>query len=696
MKKIAIISNIPITADDHKDVLNRIFSNVSIKVVPISESCGSRIDADAALVTATDIVPYAQKYLRPETVIVQGSYTLLKEQLEKIKQLERLGNITVVHENRRATMTRLTLLQRLGIPREHLRAWYPGLKEEALTGQIISFSSAALPKGVTPALQISGRRLSVTSIFELALGLGVQDITSMKEFSEYCSLVCTQFRPSVDDLPIGDFNAMVGNEVPKKGLVAFTQSMSIFYCDEYVSSLVGSTVQDLIGKHLFEAFPFLRSCKIHTGDQDQEQIVVHSGETYTIKLNLVLQTGRETGYLYISDYWVEEQRQMQLRRQVSGSEAKAKYSFRDIVGSSPALIECKNIAYRMAYSNSNILITGATGVGKELFAQSIHNASERRNQPFIAVNCDAIVESLLESELFGYEKGAFTGASKNGKQGLFELAHKGTLFLDEIGEMPLHLQVRLLRVLQEKEVVRVGGNQVIMVDVRVIAATNQDIPSMIQRKEFRSDLFYRLNVLPLYIPPLSSRKEDIYAAMRIFSARTRRFLSVYAGSKRADDALFLHGQRKRTAQLRRISGEPRNLRGESIRSPILHPKRGSGSAVQHRHKNLPAKRDALRRGRLRADSACNISNKYDRYRRRAQEHPHLSQQFGHVDFGSRHSKTFGRDGRSISDYGFPRPRRCAFDRKGTLCFEKILFYIIVAPNAEPAHPIIPIYFLKRD
>lgn len=509
MKTIAIISNIPITADNHKATLNSVFSNVSIKVVPICDLQGEQIEADVALVTAMDIVPYAKKHLSPGTVIVLGTYTLLKEQLEKIKRLELTGDITVIHENRRAALTRVTLLQRLGISRDRLRIWYQGMKEESLTGQIVSFSSAAIPKGVTPAVQIHGRMMSVTTLFELALGLGVQDITSNKEFLNYCDRVCTHFVPSQNDLTIGEIDAMIGSEIPKKGLIAFTQSMIIFYCDEYASSLMGSTVDDLIGKNLFEAFPFLRSCKIHTGDHDQEQIVAYNGETYAVKVNLVLQTKKETGYVYISDYWEDEQRQVQLRRQVTGRKSKAKYSFRDIVGSSPALIECKNIAYRMAGSNSNVLITGATGVGKELFAQSIHNASERRNEPFVAVNCGAIVESLLESELFGYEKGAFTGANKNGKPGLFELAHKGTLFLDEIGEMPLHLQVRLLRVLQEKEVVRVGGNQVIMVDVRVIAATNKDIPQMIEKHQFRSDLFYRLNVLPLYIPPLSSRKEDI-------------------------------------------------------------------------------------------------------------------------------------------------------------------------------------------
>ena len=509
MKKIVIISNIPMTADNHKTMLKSIFSNVSIDVVPVSEAHAGKIAGDVALVTAMDIVPYAQKYLRPGAVIVQSSYTLLKEQLEEIRRLAQRGPVTIVHENFRAASTRMTLLQRLGIPRGRMNLWYPGIGEERITGSVVLFANVALPLGTVPALRIMGRTLTPTSIFELALGLGIHDITSEPAFNAYCQRVCTQFSPSIDDLSVSEFNTMVGNEMPQRGLVAFTQRRTIFYCDTYVASLAGKPVGDLIGQKLFGAFPFLRSCEIHRGNAAQEQLVVREGKTYAVKLNLVMQTGRETGYLQISDYWEEEQRQGKLRRQVSGSKSKAKYTFEDIVGSSAKIAECKKIARRMACSNSSVLISGATGVGKELFAQSIHNISGRKNQPFIAINCGAIVESLLESELFGYEKGAFTGANKGGKQGLFELAHKGTLFLDEIGEMPQHLQVRLLRVLQEKEIVRVGGDMIIPVDVRVIAATNKDIPHMVRQREFRSDLFYRLNVLPLHIPPLSERREDI-------------------------------------------------------------------------------------------------------------------------------------------------------------------------------------------
>ncbi|MFA7573379.1 MAG: sigma 54-interacting transcriptional regulator [Lutispora sp.] len=194
----------------------------------------------------------------------------------------------------------------------------------------------------------------------------------------------------------------------------------------------------------------------------------------------------------------------------------AKYNFEDIVGESEQIKNTINQAKKIGKTSTTILITGETGTGKELFAQSIHNVSQRKDGPFVAINCAALPENLLESELFGYEEGAFTGAKKGGKIGLFELAHGGTIFLDEVGEIPLSLQGRLLRVLQEREVLRVGGDYILNVDIRVIAATNFNLYQRVKEGKFREDLFFRLNILDLRLPPLRERIEDIPLLVKAF------------------------------------------------------------------------------------------------------------------------------------------------------------------------------------
>ncbi|AYO30575.1 sigma-54-dependent Fis family transcriptional regulator [Biomaibacter acetigenes] len=208
--------------------------------------------------------------------------------------------------------------------------------------------------------------------------------------------------------------------------------------------------------------------------------------------------------------------EINIREELYKKGLTSSYSFEDILGSSRPLKEAIEMARKYSKTNSTVLIIGESGTGKELFANSIHAASPRANGPFVAVNCAALPESLLESELFGYEEGAFTGAKKGGKVGLFELAHGGSLFLDEIGEMPLGLQAQILRVIQEKKVMRLGGNKLIPVDVRIIAATNIDLKKRIQEGKFRSDLFYRLNILTLKIPPLRERPEDIIPLTKNF------------------------------------------------------------------------------------------------------------------------------------------------------------------------------------
>lgn len=208
--------------------------------------------------------------------------------------------------------------------------------------------------------------------------------------------------------------------------------------------------------------------------------------------------------------------ELEYYRSGTAKENGASYSLSDIAGVSDSIQTLKDKVKQIASGNVSVLIRGESGTGKELFAHSIHQLSERSNRPFVKVNCGAIPDQLLESELFGYEEGAFTGAKKGGKPGKFELANNGTIFLDEIGDMPVNMQVKLLRVLQDREVERLGSLQPKKVDVRIIAATNRPLEAMVEERRFREDLFYRINVIQLFIPPLRDRVKDVKPLAELF------------------------------------------------------------------------------------------------------------------------------------------------------------------------------------
>ncbi|KYH28913.1 Limonene hydroxylase [Clostridium thermopalmarium DSM 5974] len=205
-------------------------------------------------------------------------------------------------------------------------------------------------------------------------------------------------------------------------------------------------------------------------------------------------------------------------------EARERIYVKDILGNCDAIESLKKKIKKIALSSSTVLILGESGTGKEMFARAIHNEGNRKNEPFIAINCAAIPDALLESELFGYEKGAFTGANAGGRVGKFELANKGTIFLDEIGDMPMHLQTKILRVLQDKRIIKVGSNKAVDIDVRVIAATNKNLIKLIEENKFREDLYYRLNVIPFNIPPLRERIQDIKILVNHFIDKYTKLL----------------------------------------------------------------------------------------------------------------------------------------------------------------------------
>lgn len=275
--------------------------------------------------------------------------------------------------------------------------------------------------------------------------------------------------------------------------------------------IVGCRSEEAVGRPVNQVLPNSRLSEVlHSGEKQMNQIMqINQTLTNTNRIPIVVDGLIRGVVATFQDVKQLQSSEQKIRLKLHEKGLVAKYSFSDILGQSKSIQSAVAMARSYATSQAAVLIHGETGTGKELFAQSIHNASDRRNGPFVAINCAAVANNLLESELFGYEAGSFTGASRAGREGLFELAHGGTIFLDEIGEIQKETQVDLLRVLQEKEVRRVGGNRVIPVDVRVITATNRDLIQEITEQRFREDLYYRLNILDLEIPPLRERGRDV-------------------------------------------------------------------------------------------------------------------------------------------------------------------------------------------
>ena len=312
------------------------------------------------------------------------------------------------------------------------------------------------------------------------------------------------------------------------GLLMINAQGTVTFINPTGSKILNIKAAEAIGRHIAEIVDFkpvvLRVLETGQGYTDKEFFIeTRRGMLHFIKTAIPLRdkNGKLEG---VVDIFREIKQVRKLVNRMVG--ATAMFSFGDIVGESPCMLETKRLAKIAANSMATVLIQGESGTGKEMVAQAIHRASNRADGPFVAINCGALPRDLVESELFGYEDGAFTGARQGGRPGKFELAGGGTIFLDEIGEMSLDVQVKILRVLQEKRILRVGGTRYMDVDVRVIAATNRELMAAVGEGSFRQDLYYRLNVLPINVPPLRERREDIDRLAVFFMEKTCEQLGV--------------------------------------------------------------------------------------------------------------------------------------------------------------------------
>ncbi len=306
-----------------------------------------------------------------------------------------------------------------------------------------------------------------------------------------------------------------------EGVVVVDRAMQITDINTAARDILGLRDRNVLGEVVTSLFPGFPAKSVFEDRKIVESDFETVGEVLLVGTHVpILLEGKLLGAVSTFRRTSEIQRMdSRIRRKMISKGFVSRYKFDGIVAKSRRMKEVIKRAKQYALTDSTILITGETGTGKEILAQSIHSHSMRRHEPFVAINCSVIPAELLTSELFGYEEGAFSGAKKGGKQGLFELAHKGTLFLDEIATMPMDLQAKLLRVIQEREVMRLGGDRMIPVDVRIIAATNKNLAVEAQEGRFRKDLYFRLNVLAIEIPRLRDRKADIQWLAQAFIDR---------------------------------------------------------------------------------------------------------------------------------------------------------------------------------
>lgn len=321
-------------------------------------------------------------------------------------------------------------------------------------------------------------------------------------------------------------------DLSSDGIISVNKDCEIVMVNKSFASFINCKPEDMIGKHVRNVYDnpiFLEV--METGEPEYGYLTTLNGREIIANRVPIVKDGQIVGALgsivfgNLDDFFALTKKIHSLKNELDYYRDelervhRTKHSFDHIIGKSKKMIAVKETARRVSHSNSTVLITGESGTGKELFAHALHTEGMRRKGPFIKVNCAAVPENLLESELFGYQEGAFTGARKGGQTGKFELAHGGTIFLDEIGDMSFHMQAKLLRVLQEKEIERLGDHRLRKVDVRVVTATNRNLEQLIDEGNFREDLYYRINVVSLNIPPLREHIDDMDILVDYFIAR---------------------------------------------------------------------------------------------------------------------------------------------------------------------------------
>lgn len=499
-KKISVIALDPRAGKSYGEDIAGLFSDV------VDISVFSMLDGSAAgvLERADLFVASTDAYGSPEELakhIPLDSQTMAIEasfrwsELRKLKELPAGSKVLFVNMTETMAREAIAQLEQFGITHIHWIPFYPGASlDEDVHIAVTPDEMRYVPPKMETVIDIGQRVCTSGMMIEIALRLGLESLLEGPAFQEYARSVATSnysfdqmFARSVRLESL--FHILL--ESLEDGVIGINEKGEIFACSRQAEDMTCVSAALIQGKRCEEVFPYIpfAACLRARQTLPAKVIKVNSVNLSVEVVPVIRQNACIGAFALLQRFNDVEVRQNELRGQLLHKGYYAKYSFDDVIGQSAAIRRAKETLTRMANSESPILLIGETGTGKELFAHAVHRASRRAAGPFLAINVAAFPENLLESELFGYEEGAFTGAKKGGRPGLFELAHRGTLFLDEVEGMSPALQIKLLRTLQEREVMRVGGNRIIHVDVRIVAATNEALERKVREGTFRRDLY---------------------------------------------------------------------------------------------------------------------------------------------------------------------------------------------------------------
>lgn len=520
-KKISVIALDPRAGRSYgRDIAGLFGGEADVSVFSVLDGSAAGVLERADLfVASTDAYGSAEELAKH---VPMGCQTMAVQVSFRWRELRRLKEIPagqkVLFVNMTETMAReaIAQLEQFGVNHVRWVPFYPGAEPDpdirvAVTPDELRY----VPPEIETKINLGQRPCTSGMMIEIALRLELEHLLETEPFQRYFQSIATS-NYSFDRMFArsirleSQFHILM--ESLEDGVIGVNEKGDVFACSRHAEEMTCVSAGLVRGKRAEEVFPYIPFGQCLQNRQTlPAKVVKINGVNLSIEVVPVIRQESCIGAFAILQRFNDvEIRQNELRGQLLHRGYCAKYGFEDVIGRSEAIRKTKETLGRMARSESPILLIGETGTGKELFAHAVHRASRRAKGPFVAINVAAFPENLLESELFGYEEGAFTGAKKGGRPGLFELAHRGTLFLDEVEGMSPSLQVKLLRALQEREVMRVGGNRIIHVDVRTVAATNEALEQRVREGTFRRDLYYRLNTLPVVIPPLTERGEDIF------------------------------------------------------------------------------------------------------------------------------------------------------------------------------------------